>query len=327
MADESLSSFLSRKNEKVLFTPGPGPLLLENLLGLSTGFGRNDDDYAATQEAVVRLLQHLTGRKTIVALQGSGALAIEIMLLNFAHGRVALVDTGFYSSRMLKTLRAMAPSVQVETFLPSQISSLVCSGPKFDWVVAAPVETSRALLTPIAALRELADSVGAKLMLDATASIGLESDHEMAEAMAFSSCKGLFGLTGACFVAFDDLRQNQVDSFYLNVETHKRKSVTPPIHTICSLAKVLPDLGKFREAVKANKSRMIALFGDDLVHDSSRQPLLCTWVSRDLRAAGKEVIIYRPREPVAGTIVSHLGEAHLGLDAQGEILNVLVSDK
>ena len=34
-------------------------------------------------------------------------------------------------------------------------------------------------------------------MLDATASIGLESGHEQAEILAYSSCKGLFGLTGA----------------------------------------------------------------------------------------------------------------------------------
>ena len=30
---------------------------------------------------------------------------------------------------------------------------------------------------------------------DATASIGLEENHDLADLLAFSSCKGLFGLT------------------------------------------------------------------------------------------------------------------------------------
>ena len=34
-------------------------------------------------------------------------------------------------------------------------------------------------------------------MLDATGSIGLERYHELADVISFSSCKGLFGLTGA----------------------------------------------------------------------------------------------------------------------------------
>jgi galactokinase len=37
------------------------------------------------------------------------------------------------------------------------------------------------------------------LYVDATGSIGLEDNHQLADVMAFSSCKGLFGLTGAGF--------------------------------------------------------------------------------------------------------------------------------
>ena len=32
-----------------------------------------------------------------------------------------------------------------------------------------------------------------KLMLDATASVGLEDNHDLADVIGFSSCKGLFG--------------------------------------------------------------------------------------------------------------------------------------
>ena len=54
-------------------------------------------------------------------------------------------------------------------------------------------------------------------MLDATASIGLEKDHELADVLSFSSCKGLFGLTGACFICFNVNIFNDVKSFYLNL--------------------------------------------------------------------------------------------------------------
>ena len=36
----------------------------------------------------------------------------------------------------------------------------------------------------------------ANLFLDTTGSIGLEEGHELADLVAFSSCKGLLGLTG-----------------------------------------------------------------------------------------------------------------------------------
>ena len=47
----------------------------------------------------------------------------------------------------------------------------------------------------------MADKCSAQLMLDATASIGLGDNHELADVISFSSCKGLFGLTGGTFIA------------------------------------------------------------------------------------------------------------------------------
>ena len=39
------------------------------------------------------------------------------------------------------------------------------------------------------------------MFIDATASIGIEEDHNLADVVSFSSCKSLFGLTGACLLA------------------------------------------------------------------------------------------------------------------------------
>ena len=50
-------------------------------------------------------------------------------------------------------------------------------------------------------------------MLDATASIGLEANHELSDVMAYSSCKGLFGLTGASFVSLIKCHQMKLTHF------------------------------------------------------------------------------------------------------------------
>ena len=78
-----------------------------------------------------------------------------------------------------------------------------------------------------------------KLALDATASIGLEKNHHLSDVSAFSSCKGLFGLTGASFIVFNEKPQNEIDSFYLNLFNHLNKKMTGPYHTIYSLNKIL----------------------------------------------------------------------------------------
>ena len=72
----------------------------------------------------------------------------------------------------------------------------------FDWIIACPVETSTGFKIPIEDLYKLKKKFKSKLALDATASIGLEKDHYLSEVASFSSCKGLFGLTGACFISF-----------------------------------------------------------------------------------------------------------------------------
>ena len=51
---------------------------------------------------------------------------------------------------------------------------------------------------------ELKKKCKSKLALDATASIGLEKNHELSDVAAFSSCKGLFGLTGGAFITFNE---------------------------------------------------------------------------------------------------------------------------
>ena len=74
---------------------------------------------------------------------------------------------------------------------------------------------------------------------------------------AFSSCKGLFGLTGGSFITFNEEQNNYIDEFNLNISNHLQKKMTGPYHAICSLDGVLKDYKNFSYAVRLNKKFLL----------------------------------------------------------------------
>lgn len=327
-ATTSIHDFVRRRNEStILFTPGPASLLVENVTGLRPAFGRGDDDYDAVEREVLDQLRAMTGHRAIARLQGSATLALEIACTNFLVGRVLVVSTGYYSDRLqhLVTLaqRAVGTVAAVDVVDWQSIDDRTG---RYDWVVACSTETSAGLRIEIESLRLLATRCGARLLVDATGSIGLERGHDLADVVAYSSCKGLFGLTGAAFVAFDDPPANEPPSFFLDLRTHLDHRVTGPLHAICSLADVLPRHDELREAVVTNKARFTEQFADVLVQPPEHQPLLCTHVSVALRATDPRAVLYTPRSSLGGSVVCHLGEVHLGPDAAGDIVALLTAE-
>lgn len=323
--NKSIEMFVAEQNKrKLLFTAGPASLLPENLTGLRPCFGRGDDDYAKVEEQVLGALRIMTGHQRIVCLQGSASLALEIMALNFLYGRVLVVSTGYYSDR-LKFLAdsALRRTCAVKEVVSVNWNNIETATGSVDWVFACYTETSCGLKMPIESLRTLAKRLGARLMLDATASIGLETGHELAEAIGYSSCKGLFGLTGASFIAFNDPASVEVDSFYLRLENHINKAMTGPYHSICSLADVLPKHDDFRAAVVENKQVFMRRMESHLTLPPINQPLLCTHVDCEIKQRDPQAILYEPRGGVGGSVVCHLGEVHLGRTARAGILDGL----
>ena len=158
-------------------------------------------------------------------------------------------------------------------------------------------------------IEDSADTLGAKLYLDATGSIGLEEDHHLADLMAFSSCKGLFGLTGACFVAHkSNLPSNDSPLFYFNIETQSKKMVTGPYHAIASLYGVMSQHDLFRERVIFSKNKVLEKW-PSLVR-SDNQPLLCTYIEGEVIPCDSNIVLYNPRSELTGSVVCHFGEIH-----------------
>lgn len=327
--DTALSDLLNRhvnwlNSQKPIFTPGPASLLAQNLEGLGPCFGRGDSDYEAVENAVLSQLLEMTGHQKIARMQGSGSLALEMTAMNFIYGDVLVVETGYYSDRlklMLETSRSSLGEISEIRTIPW--SEMMNSRTKADWIWACPVETSVGLRVPISDLRKLADQSGARLALDATASVGLESGHEFADVISYSSCKGLFGLTGAAFIAFNEQPRNEVNSFCLSLESHLGKKMTGPYHAIQSLSHVLPIHDDLRQSVVVNKSRFIQGYSSWLTRRPANQPLLCTQVSIPLTSKGGAAVLYSPRADQQGSVVSHLGEVHLGRQATATIIGDL----
>ncbi|MEK9571720.1 MAG: hypothetical protein VW124_22065 [Paracoccaceae bacterium] len=313
-----------RNNSKKLFTAGPSSLLVENLTGLMPCFGRGDEEYLAAEGDVLQRLMKMTGHGKIARMQGSGSLALEIMARNFLYGRVLIISTGFYSDRLAllaETSAVNGGSVTHVTKLNWQ--EIDTFRGSYDWVWACPTETSVGLRLPISTLADFAKNSGARLMLDATASVGLEGDHHLADVVSYSSCKGLFGLTGACFVAFNEDPTVSVDSFYLDINNHLQKKMTGPYHAIASLTDVLPIHDQIRESVITNKNAFVTKMAKFLTVNEEFQPLLCTHVNCNIAAVDKSAVLYSARNDIGGSIVCHIGEAHLGRNAEAQIQEVI----
>ena len=99
----SFVEFIEKVNrEKAIYSAGPASFLLENIEFLQPCFGRGDKLYLEAEEFVLDYLSKLTSHQNIVRLQGSATLALEIAILNFCRGKILIIDTGYYSDRLIK---------------------------------------------------------------------------------------------------------------------------------------------------------------------------------------------------------------------------------
>jgi 2-aminoethylphosphonate-pyruvate transaminase len=169
--------------------------------------------------------------------------------------------------------------------------------------MGCPVETSVGLKIPISKFNKLKKRCKAKLALDATASIGLEKDHDYADVLGYSSCKGLFGLTGAAFVAFNSSPNNKINQFNLNINNHLEKKMTGPYHSICSLNDVLKNHSDFKYAVVANKRFFLKKMQHYLSYSISEQPNLCTLINKKIIKKDQKTILYQSRADIPGSVV------------------------
>ena len=301
--DNAQRSVTQKNNHKLMLTPGPAVVLQENLQYLKPLFGRGDDEYTSMSESVTSWIKRLSGQDEVLSMQGSATLALELAAHCFVSGKILLVSTGYYSDRL-------------EKLLPNGCQLTICKyedldsiKDNFDWVLCAYTETSVAFKVDIESIKNKANECKAKLYVDATGSIGLEDNHQLADVMAFSSCKGLFGLTGASFVAYkSDLNPKDLDTFYFNLNTQKNKMTTGPYHAIASLYGVINQHNVFKQRVVNSKNAILEKY-QDIVRDNN-QPLLCTYLEGQVVPNDENIVLYSPRSELSGSVICHFGEIY-----------------
>tara|TARA_B100001989_G_C24525261_1_gene458278 strand:- start:224 stop:1549 length:1326 start_codon:yes stop_codon:yes gene_type:complete len=291
----AFQSLISKRNkEKLMLTPGPSSICESSIKNIEPVFGRGDKNFQFINNSVTEWLKNLSGQDEIISLIGSATLAIEIAILNFLKGKILILNTGFYSRRIYKIISKYHNAELIDL---SQISNI---NKNYDWIAACFTETSKGYKFNINLLKELKSKTKANLFLDATGSIGLEDGHELADLVAFSSCKGLMGLTGGAFIGKKNyIKKNKSNElpFYLDYKTHFERLVTGPYHIVHGLFHIKDIHNSLRNNIKEFQIEFLNRYRDYLVWDVENQPKLCTLIKANLEINSfKNVVLYKSRE-------------------------------
>ena len=316
LLNNELTNFTNNANSlKSLYTAGPSSLLPDSLISLQPCFGRNDVLYDKAEEYVLEYLKKLSSHKNIIRLQGSATLAIEIGLANFCKGKILIINTGYYSERMLNIVKKYNINEQENIINIDYNEIQNIKGQQFDWFVCCYTETSIGFKVDINKIKEIATNSGAQLFLDGTASIGLETNHCLADVLCYSSCKGLFGLTGGSFIAFNGQSWEENEyPYYLSIDTHLNKGVTGPYHTILSLYGILQKYDIYKKRVIKWRDHFLEVFAKNIIYSRKNQPALCTLLDCELNYLKENPIIYSPRSKNNGSLVCHIGQVHRNIE-------------
>ena len=316
------SIVIGRNSQKVLLTPGPTNLHPENLLDIQPVFSRSDEHYQQVTARVLEAIRALAGQDTIVAVPGSATTAIEVATSNFLSGHVLVLTTGYYSRRILQMVKikqealglTSVDSMDWPAFQKMAAAQPGSSASKFDWIVCAYTETADAFALDLKLVKEFADRQGARLMVDATGSINLEDNHELADVAMFSSNKGLGGLTGSGFITFNKALRLDFSPvalpFILDLNTYLEKLTTSPAHTLLSLDTISSRFALHKEKMRQSKLQFMEIYREYLVRED-HQPYLCTKVKDANIELPDWMVGYQPRAAEAGCqVVCHLFEQY-----------------
>jgi 2-aminoethylphosphonate-pyruvate transaminase len=310
LRERAFFSIISKRNKrKEMFTPGPAQLSAEGILNLRPVFGRGDAEYDRIEKTVLDGLMKLTSKNSIVRLQGGSTNGIEIAMMNFLQGRVLFIDSGYYSNRSLNMAK--------NNFVLSNLDIISCSPDEIhnydddtiDWIFLAHSETGNGWKFSDDYLDQLKQNFPkTRFMFDSTASINLEYEN-ISDVQCFSSCKGLGGITGAAFIAYNvDKVDGRNLPFTFDISTYENKLFTGPYHAICSLEYSVKNLDKIRVNVKKQKEIFIKANKENIIFSAENQPLISTKVSKKIVGSSDE-IHYIPRTVKEGeSIVCHFNK-------------------
>lgn len=215
------------KSNKITFCPGPGAVIPEWFDNQREYFGRGDQEYQKIKNKTFNWLKKKSGQDHVIAVSGAATTAAIISLNSFIEGNVLVINTGYYSNRWFNYLKKTQLSKTTDYLYYDDFLKKKIKKKKYRWIIFVYVETASCKKFDIKSVNKICLDINAKLIVDATASIGLETNHELADVVFFSSCKGLFGPTGLGFICYKkNLKLKSSSDFLLDYKTHQESKYT-----------------------------------------------------------------------------------------------------
>jgi alanine-glyoxylate transaminase/serine-glyoxylate transaminase/serine-pyruvate transaminase len=227
---------------RILLGPGPSPVPASVLsaLGRPT-VGHLDPFFLGVMDELRDMLRAAfqTQNTLTLAISGTGSAGMEATLANLLEpGDRALIGVnGVFGGRMLEIARRLGAEVtpvQAEWGRPLQVEPCrsAAQGRPFKVVCVVHAETSTGVLQPLEPFKELADELGALLVVDAVTSLGgmpVEVDRLELDAVYSGTQKCLSCPPGLSPVTFSErasraisARRTPVVSWYLDLSLVQR---------------------------------------------------------------------------------------------------------
>jgi len=289
---------MKKNYTRITFCPGPGAFIPEWVEGQTEFFGRGDFLYKKTKSKTISWLKKISGQPKIMPIAGSGTTAGIVAFNTFLNKKVCVIKTGYYSDRWYNYLNK---TKLVKTVTYITLEKLFSQKMYFDWIVFVYVETSSCRKFNIKKIYNYKKRMKSKLMVDATASIGLEKNHNLADVIFFSSCKGLFGPTGLGFVAYkNSLKKIVSKDFWYDYKTHEESKYTLGYNCIAALEQISKKHTLYKDRL---------FYAKNFMTKHTLEKNLCPAIGISLnkrinkKKVNKNILLYIPRKkPLYDTI-------------------------
>ena len=292
------------KNTKITFCPGPGAVIPQWFTYQKEYFGRGDLEYKRLKEKTLKWLKKISGQEEVIPVAGAGTTAAIVALNTFLSKKILIIKTGYYSDRWINYLKKVKFSNSIEEVSYKEFINKKKFKKGYDWILFVYVETASCTKFDIKKVKKLCSLNKSKLMVDATASIGLEPNHDLADVVFFSSCKGLFGPTGLGFVAYKKkIKLKESKDFLLDYKTHQKSMYTLGYNCMASLYAISKIHKKLKQKIVYSKK-----FLKKYATDYTNSPLIGVGLKKKIKNKNLSyTIFYQPRLNPGYDVIFFLG--------------------
>ena len=227
---------------RILMGPGPSDVPAEVLsaLGRPT-IGHLDPQFLTVLDQVRDMLRSVLGTRNeiTVPMSGTGSSGMETCIVNLVQpgDRVLVGLNGVFGGRLAEVARRAGAEVTTVDGTWGRIMDVdalrkAAAGQSYKLLCVVHAETSTGVLQPLAPMRELADELGALLLVDAVTSLGglpVEMDQHGIDALYSGTQKCLSCPPGLSPISLSprasevlDQRDRPVQSWYLDLSLISR---------------------------------------------------------------------------------------------------------